>query len=586
MADGSFRQRLAAILAADVAGYSRLMAGDEKATVAALDSARGVFRTQIEVHHGRVIDMAGDSVLAVFDTATGAVAAALAVQEGLAAIAADVPEDRRMRFRIGVHLGDVMEKTDGTVYGDGVNIAARLEGLAEPGGITVSDAVQGAVRGRVSATFTNQGEQNVKNIPHPVRAFRVRAAGFALPPSRAVGAEPRIAVPEKPSIAVLPFSVLSEDGRIGFLADGLAEDVIALLARVAGFLLISRASSFVFRDRDANISQIARQLGVRYIVEGSVRPMGDQVRVSTQLTEAETGRVLWSGRFESKRDETADLQDDIARGIISELEPELTRAEIALIRRQRPENIDAWGCYRQASGAIALKGWNEDAITEARSQLQRAVEIDPTFGLARAHFALVTAIGRNTGLIQGSPILENEAVEAAEQAMLLDEGSSEVLGYAGCALADLGHHDRGAEILKRSLEIDPSNAQAHVALGATHALLGQLDVGIERMRYGMRISPRDRRLGFWGWALAGFLLRAGRAEESLQEARTSAGRDSRLHLARVLEAAALQSLGRSDEARDALAAARRIRAVLTLNEVALSHGRRIAKQIEPLWHAG
>ena len=586
MADGSFRQRLAAILAADVAGYSRLMAGDEKATVAALDSARGVFRTQIEVHHGRVIDMAGDSVLAVFDTATGAVAAALAVQEGLAAIAADVPEDRRMRFRIGVHLGDVMEKTDGTVYGDGVNIAARLEGLAEPGGITVSDAVQGAVRGRVSATFTNQGEQNVKNIPHPVRAFRVRAAGFALPPSRAVGAEPRIAVPEKPSIAVLPFSVLSEDGRIGFLADGLAEDVIALLARVAGFLLISRASSFVFRDRDANISQIARQLGVRYIVEGSVRPMGDQVRVSTQLTEAETGRVLWSGRFESKRDETADLQDDIARGIISELEPELTRAEIALIRRQRPENVDAWGCYRQASGAIALKGWNEDAITEARSQLQRAVEIDPTFGLARAHFALVTAIGRNTGLIQGSPILENEAVEAAEQAMLLDEGSSEVLGYAGCALADLGHHDRGAEILKRSLEIDPSNAQAHVALGATHALLGQLDVGIERMRYGMRISPRDRRLGFWGWALAGFLLRAGRAEESLQEARTSAGRDSRLHLARVLEAAALQSLGRSDEARDALAAARRIRAVLTLNEVALSHGRRIAKQIEPLWHAG
>ena len=199
MADGDFRQRLAAILAADVAGYSRLMAGDEKATVAALDSARGVFRTQIEVHHGRVIDMAGDSVLAVFDTATGAVAAALAVQEGLVALAADVTEDRRMRFRIGVHLGDVMEKTDGTVYGDGVNIAARLEGLAEPGGITVSDAVQGAVRGRVSATFTDQGEQNVKNIPHPVRAFRVRAAGLALPPSRAVGAEPRIAVPEKPA---------------------------------------------------------------------------------------------------------------------------------------------------------------------------------------------------------------------------------------------------------------------------------------------------------------------------------------------------------------------------------------------------
>lgn len=582
MSSSELKQRLAAILAADVAGYSRLMATDERATVAALDAARAVFRTQIESNRGRVIDMAGDSVLAVFETATGAALAALAVQQQLTALLANVPEDRRMRFRIGLHMGDVIEKADGTIYGDGVNIAARLEGLAEPGGITVSDAVQGAVRGKVAANFVDHGEQTVKNIPYPVRTFRIRIEGLVSAPPVADGV-PDLKALNKPSIAVLPFSVLSEDSRLGFLADGLVEDVIALLARVAGFVLISRASSFVFRDRSENVSVIARQLGVRYIVEGSVRPTGDQVRVSTQLTEAESGRVLWSGRFERKRDVAVDLQDDIARGIISELEPELTRAEIALISRLRPENIDAWGCYRQAMGAMALKGWTEDAMSEAQSQFKRAFAIDPTFALAEAHFALVTAIGINTGLIQKSPTLTDEAHEAAERAILLDDGSAEVLGYAGCALADLGLHDRGVEILKRSLEIDPSNAQAHVALGATQALSGQFDGGIDRMRFGMRISPRDRRLGFWGWALGGFLLRAGRAEEALQEARASAGRDPKLYLARILEAVALQTLERGDEAREALGAARRLRPLLTLNEVALSHGRRVAKQMEPFW---
>lgn len=582
MSSSELKQRLAAILAADVAGYSRLMATDERATVAALDAARKVFRSHIESSQGRVIDMAGDSVLAVFETAAGAVSVALAIQRELSASSNSVPEDRKMRFRIGIHLGDVIEKGDGTIYGDGVNIAARIEGLAEPGGIAVSDAVQGAVRGKVPAGFADQGEQQVKNIPHPVRTFRLQAEGLAAAPPVAGGPTASNAA-NKPSIAVLPFAVLAEDSRLGFLADGLVEDVIALLARVAGFVLISRASTFVFRNRSESLAVIARQLGVRYIVEGSVRPTGDQVRVSTQLTEAESGRVLWSGRFERKRDVAVDLQDDIARGIISELEPELTRAEIALIRRQRPENVDAWGCYRQAMGAMALKGWTEDAMSEARSQLQRAFAIDPTFALAHAHFALVTAIGKNTGLIQQSPTLADEAREAAERAILLDDGSAEVLGYAGCALADLGLHDRGAEILKRALEIDPSNAQAHVALGATQALTGQFDGGIDRMRYGMRISPRDRRLGFWGWALGGFLLRAGRAEETLQEARASAGRDPKLHLTRILEAVALQALGRGDEAREALGAARRLRPRLTLDEVALSHGRRVAKQMEPLW---
>lgn len=564
------KQRLAAILAADAAGYSRSMAADEQATVAALDAGRLVFRHQIEANQGRVIDMAGDSVLAVFETAAGAVRAAVAIQKELAA--------SRLRFRIGLHLGDVIEKPDGTVYGDGVNIAARLEGLAEPGGIAASDAVRSAVRGRVSAEFTDLGEQQVKNIPHTVRTFRVRPEGPYTASSSPSGSSP-----DRPSIAVLPFKVLTEDASIGFFADGLAEDVIALLARMPGFCVISQGSSFAFRTSNATLADIAEQLGVRYIVEGSVRPVEDRIRISMQLTDARTGRMLWSGRLEGKREAAEDFQDRIARGIITELEPELTRAEISLIRRQRPENIDAWSCYRQALGAIALRGWSEEAVKEALANLRQAMSIDPDFGLAHAYYALLAALGKTTGLSLSFRSLANDAIEAAKRAIALDDGSSQVLGYAGCALADLGDHEYGIEILQRAVELDPSNAQAHVALGAALAISGRADAGIERMRHGMGISPRDRRLGFWGWALAALLLRAGKIEESLQEARTAARQDPGLYLPRIVEAAALVALERVEDAGNALVAARRLRPSLTLPEVELSHGRRLASALKPIW---
>jgi tetratricopeptide (TPR) repeat protein len=236
-----------------------------------------------------------------------------------------------------------------------------------------------------------------------------------------------------------------------------------------------------------------------------------------------------------------------------------------------------------AQGAMALKGWTEEAILEAREQYQRAFEIDPAFALARANFALITALGTNTGLLPSESALADEARDAAEQAIALDDGSSQVLGYAGCALSDLGDYSRGAEILTRAVELDPSNAQAYVALGAAQCVSGESETGIENMRYGIRISPRDRRLGFWGWALGSFLLRASRPIEALQEARRSAARDPKLYLARILEAASLQSLGRPDEGRQALRVARRLRTTLTAQDVALSHGRQVSKLIEQLW---
>ena len=412
------------------------------------------------------------------------------------------------------------------------------------------------------------------------------AAAAAGPPDEGLtGADPAPAA-EQPSIAVLPFEARSDDAAIGFLADGLVEDVIAQLARVPGFLVISRGSSFEFRRRDESISSIARQLGVRYIVEGSVRPLQARLSVSTHLVEAASARVLWTGRFEADRDAAADLQEDIARGIISELEPELTRAEITLIRRRRPEDVDAWGHYHQAVGAISLKGWTEGAIAEALAGLERARAIDPGFALAWAFSSLITVLAMTTGLSPASAATADAACRAAEQALLLDDGDSQALGYAGCTLSDLGQRERGAEILQLALAIDPSNAQAHVALGTTRALLGQWKLGIETLRHGMRISPRDRRLGFWGWALAQCLLRAGRTEEALAEARASAGRDARLHLPRIIEAAALQALGRADEARIALTVACRLRPGLSPTEVQRVHGRHVARQIASLWLAG
>lgn len=574
------QHRLAAILAADAAGYSRLMAVDDQATVAALDAARSVFRAQIEAQQGRVIDMAGDSVLAVFGTATGAVSAAVAIQMQVNALAEAQKDDCRMRFRIGVHLGDVIEKADGTVYGDGVNIAARLQALAEVGGILVSDAIAGAVRGRVAASLADAGEQQVKNIAYPVRTWRVAAgdATVAVPPAPTVAG-----VGGKPSIAVLPFKVLAHDPRLAFLADGLAEDVIALLARVAGFDLIAPSSSFAFRNREADTGMIAKSLGVRYIVEGSLRSVGDTLHVSTQLIDAASARVLWSGRVEGRSDDTSDLQDGIARGVMSELEPELTRAEIAHIRRQRPENVDAWGSYQQGVGATALKGWTDEALQEERGHLRRAFELDPDFAQARALFALLSALGGNTGVLPSTPELHQETVDQAERAIALDDGSTAVLGFAGCALADLGQRERGTEALKRALAIDPSNAQAHVGLGASLGMQGLVEEGVASMRHGMRISPQDRRLGFWGWALGSLLLRDGQVEAALVAARGSAGRDPRLHLSRVLEAVALLRLDREAEARVALAAALRIRPTLSLPEVAHSQGRRAAQRLGPLW---
>ena len=338
-------------MAADVAGYSRLMAADESATVAALDAARAVFRRHIESRQGRVIDMAGDSVLAVFETATGAVSAALAVQQELGALTRGTPEDRRMRFRIGVHLGDVIEKDDGTVYGDGVNLAARLEEHADPAACLISDAVRGAVQGKVIATFVDQGEQRVKNIGHAVRAFAVTDDASAAGPSITSGVVD-LSLPHKPSIAVLPFANMSGDPEQKYFADGVVEDIITALSRVRALFVIARNSSFAYEGKAVDIRQVGRELGVRYVLEGSVRRRRTACasRRSSSTPRRHTSVV---GKIRSRADRLVRLQDEITRDIVGVVAPQVVDAEIQRARRKDPQSLDAWEAAVRAQWHLA-----------------------------------------------------------------------------------------------------------------------------------------------------------------------------------------------------------------------------------------
>jgi adenylate cyclase len=578
MAEERLQRRLAAILSADVVGYSRLMGLDEARTLSRLNALRRkVFDPTVAAHSGRIVKLMGDGALVEFASAVNAVSCAIEIQRLVGDHDAGDSQVDPILLRIGINVGDIIIEGE-DIYGDGVNIAARLEGIAEPGGICLSRAVHEQVAGKVAAAFTEVGVCNLKNIDTPIHVFQVgeRAEG-----SQASTLPPLIS--DRPSIAVLPFNSLSENRNIELLADGLVEDVIALLARVPGFFVISRSSSFAYRNATRDVRDVGRELGVRYVVEGSIRASDKRARISTQLVEAENGKQIWTQRFDVELADTFDLQDEIAHQITRELEPELTRAELTLIQRQRPDNLDAWSRYRQAFGAIALNGWNEESLAKAIKHLRAAIALDPNFALAHALAALLGAINANMSFAEDRFEAHQQASRDAEAAVSLDPNASEVLGYAGCALSDIGEFARGREWLERAIEIDPSNAQAHVALGATQVQLRELEAGIKTMQHGIRLSPRDAKLPFWGMVLAAGLARADRLQEALAESLNSCRRDGRLYGARVIAAFVLLRLGREREAHAMMTEARRIRATLSIEEIQHFFGRYVARDLVAIW---
>ena len=482
------KQRLAAILAADVAGYSRLMAADDRATVASLDAARAVFRARIESNQGRVIDMTGDSVLALFETAIGAVSAALAVQQELYASSSAVPEGRRMQFRIGVHLGDIIEKADGTVYGDGVNIAARLQALAEVGGVMVSDSVRNAVNGKVSASFEDLGERQLKNIAEPLRVYTMAVSetlnaleGFSVAnPVRGFGG--------RPAIAVLPFENLSNDPEQVYFADGIAEDILTRLAMWRWMPVIGRNSSFVYRGKAVDLKRIGAELGARYILGGSVRKAGDRLRITGQLIDADTGHHVWTERYDRVLDDVFELQDEITDAIVTALEPAVGQAERARAQRKGTRNLDAWDLYHR--GAWCFAQLTRESLIEAHRLYLAASEKDSQFATALASAAFVKQV--EAMFTWSNPV---EAIGAsyrlALEAMKCDALDPSALSALGVASVYLGHHEAAIEYAEKSVSLNPSSSTGQYTLGFVRNLSSQPAEAIAALETAIRLSPND-----------------------------------------------------------------------------------------------
>ena len=495
MDDTEIRQRLAAILAADAAGYSRLMADDERATVAALDAARGVFRAEIESHQGRVIDMAGDSVLAVFPTATGALQAALAVQRTLAVRAEKVSAERRMAFRIGVHLGDVMEKADGSIYGDGVNIAARLQGLAEPDGVTVSDAVQCALRQGIEASFQDIGEQQVKNIARPVRAYRVRIEHTE---SQLASGVPRAGAREradKPSVAVLPFNNMSGDPEQEFFADGITEDIITELSRFRDLFVISRNSSFKYKGQAVDVQKFARELGVQYVVEGSVRKAGSRVRITVQLIDAETDRHLWAERYDRELADIFAIQDEVTQAIVATLPGRVEAASRERAARKTPDSLAAYEWVLTAK--VLHHRSQREMNAQAQAMLDRAIALDPKYAHAHAWKACVLGQTWVNGWCEDREATQARIFEELQTALALDDNDSDVHRILAAVHVIRNLHDTALYHQQRALSLNPNDDLIVVQQGELLTWLGEAEQGIEWIRKAMRLNPYHPER-FWG----------------------------------------------------------------------------------------
>jgi adenylate cyclase len=371
--------------------------------------------------------------------------------------------------------------------------------------------------------------------------------------------------PDRPSLAVLPFSHSLGNDAIAWTAEVLGEDIGIQLARIPGFLVVSRNSTERYRGREVGIGQIREELGIDYLVQGSVWEMGNRLRVSVQLLETTSDRLLWADRSEIPADRLDELQDDLVRGIISHIEPALNRAELTTLRKRRPVDLGAWSLYRQGHAILGQKGWSEESFGECADLMRQAIARDPELAFAHAYLALILAIGHLVGLVTGDGWRE-EALAAAERAVDLDSQDSDVLGYVGCALADMGDYHRGIGMLRRAVELDPSNAQARAALGAALLQTGE-EEGIEHMRHGIRISPRDNRLAAWGALMARGLLSFGRVAEAIEAAQTACRSDDKIFLPRVVLAIAYSVSGDVERARDALDDARRIRPRLSMDDI-------------------
>jgi len=537
-------RRLAAILAADVAGYSRLMGADEEGTLARLTGhRRDLLDPAIARHHGRIVKTTGDGLLAEFASVVDALRCAAEVQAGMAGRNAASPPDERVEFRIGINLGDIVDQ-DGDIFGDGVNIAARLESIARPGGIAVSASVRDQVGERLKVGFEDIGEQRLKNITQPIRVFHVRidAVGGEGGGQAAVP----LTVPAKPSVAVMPFTNMSGDPEQEYFADGLVDDLITNLSKMPGFFVIARNSTFAYKGQAVDLRRVATDLGVRYVLEGSVRRAANRVRITGQLIDGATGNHIWAEKFEGAVEDIFDLQDRLTESIVGALEPTLRRAEIERARGKRPDMLDAYDLYLQAlphafDGTLA-----ENA--EAIRLLNAALRLDPNYAVAHAHAAWCHEQRWFRGGFD--PEDRAEALRHAALAISLGADDPQALSISAFIEANITHdYDGAMRTLNRALEINPNSALAFGFSALLLAINEQYDRAIEHAMRSLRLSPNDPLSYHPQFALAFTYLFTGRYQEAVDFATLATQARPSFFVPYTILIAGLTKLDRLDAAR-------------------------------------
>jgi TolB-like protein/class 3 adenylate cyclase/cytochrome c-type biogenesis protein CcmH/NrfG len=592
------QRRLVAILSMDAVGYSRMMAADEAATVRTLTAYRDEIARLVAEAGGRVVDNPGDNVLCEFPAATSAVACALEIQRTLGELNAPLPSERRLVFRIGVHLGEVLAQGP-RIYGDGVNIAARLEGLAEPGGVCVSQAVRDQIGTKLAVAFDDLGEQSVKNIPQAVRVHRVRSAaagGAASEHALAPRAQQRSRAPlfavaatvllllagsgwwlvgrssapeatspgfdDRPAIAVLPFDNLSADPEQAFFADGLAEDLITRLSTWRAFPVIARNSSFQYRGGNVDLKRVSQELGVRYVVEGSVRRAGDRIRVAAQLIDAPTGEHVWAETYDREIEDVFALQDEISATIAASLVDDLARAEGERARQRGTENLEAWSLYQL--GRQRFDQQTLEDYAEARLLFERAVALDPRFATALAYLALTNLWEVAVGWSDASEPKVEAALGTARRAVELDPRDPVAHAALGWAYIMRGDLKSGLDSAQRAVDLNPSMPEAWAWFGWTQLLAGDPEACIAASERARRLSPQGPTVAQVEDNSALAYFETGRYEAGLEAGRKLVALRPAYVWGYGYVAMNAAALGRVDEARAAAAEARRVQPEVSL----------------------
>jgi adenylate cyclase len=484
-------RKIAAILVADVVGYGRLAGTDEDRTLSRLRGLRSdLIDPAIDAHHGRIVKRTGDGSLIEFRSVVDTVRCAIEVQNGLAERNAGLPSERRIEFRVGVHLGDVVEESDGDLMGDGVNIAARLEAICEPGRICLSNAAYEQVRDKLKYEFIDLGDKDLKNIARPVRVYSLNMGGGTTGPnpSGRDAPEARLALPDKPSIAVLPFQNMSCDPEQDYFADGMVEDITTGLSRIKWLFVIARNSSFVYRGKAVDIRQVGRELGVRYLLEGGVRKAGGRMRITAQLVEAETGTHLWADKFDGGLDDVFELQDLITDRVIGVVEPSVRKSEIERSRRKRPENLDAYDLYLRA--LPHLTQISSAGILVAAGFLRDALKLNSNYPAAHAYLAWCHQISFTHGGLD--EVDKIAGLRHARAAIANDVDDATALAIAAAVIGELGKDAAAAlNAVERALSLNPSSAAALFFGAYLYAWSGDPDTGTAYAHRALRLSPFD-----------------------------------------------------------------------------------------------